>query len=302
MRIVLGIDSAGRWRSAADLLIRLHFREGVVDTLHVDEPPVYFLGTPVEGLAKLAAEGTNPEGQRRAEEASALLREQGLITGACTVASGSAAAGLLRYADQVKAQLIAVGNSGKSPMRAFFTGSVGRGLVIGAHQSILIARTASLGSREPVRAVLATDHSAYSNRCIDRLLRLAPQGISHLTVLTVYPKDRMEALRPFLPDFVLDPASWIEEGLEKRNQEVMDRLASLGCVLESRVASGDVHQSIHEVMAEADLLILGAQGHGFTDRLTLGSVSFHEALAQSHSILLLRTEDDPAFPTREEDI
>lgn len=37
-----------------------------------------------------------------------------------------------------------------------------------------------------------------------------------------------------------------------------------------------------------ELLILGAQGHGFWERLTVGSVSFHQAIAESHSVLMLR--------------
>ncbi|MES2460595.1 MAG: universal stress protein [Armatimonadota bacterium] len=304
MRIVLGIDHGGYWKTAGDLLTRLRFRDGVVDTVHVVEPPACQFGEPIEALVKLVAEQDEKadfEGQRQAEEASAALRDRGHLTGACTVSSGHAAAELLQYADKVTAGVIAVGSSGKGAVKSFLLGSVGRGILIGSQLSVLIAR-GSGERRGPLRAVLATDHSVYANRCIDTLLHLAPQGISNLTVLTTYPKDALEALRPFLPDFVLDPAAWIEEGLAKRNAEVMARLEPLGCRLDSRVRSESVHDAIRQAMEEtqADLLILGAQGHGFIERLTLGSVSFQEGMTEPHSVLVLRAPDGTDLPQRKE--
>ena len=289
MRIVLGVDHAGRWKSASDLLARLRFAEGVVDTVSVVEPMAFNPGETLKTLPHPHRENQESTGHQLACEAAAHLSREGVISGATHVSHGSAATGIMKYADQVRARLIAVGSSGKTALRSFFVGSVGRGLVIGAHQSVLIARSPAPPTG-PVRAVLATDHSAYANSCLETLLGLWPEGISHLTVVMAYPKDTLEALRPFLPDFVLDPAQWIEEGLEKRNQEVMSRLKPLGCTLESVVRAGDVHAAIHAAMeaSNANLLILGAQGHGFVDRLTLGSVSFFEAIGEPHSVLILR--------------
>jgi hypothetical protein len=36
------------------------------------------------------------------------------------------------------------------------------------------------------------------------------------------------------------------------------------------------------------LLILGAQGYGFWERLMVGSISFHQAIAEPHPVLILR--------------
>lgn len=293
MRIIFGVDRAECWKAASDLLPRLRFQEGVVDTLHFVEPPTYFLGEPLTRLtSQMMCEGSEKArtaGQKTVEEASETLRQEGMTTGVSDVRSGSAAAGLLHYADRMNAGLIAVGSSGKGRIGSFFTGSVGRGLIIGAHQSVLIARDTARRSG-PVRAVLATDHSPFATKCIDTLLTLAPRGISHLTVMTAYPKHAIEGMQPFLPDLALDPAQWIEEGLARRNAEIVEKLSPLGCRFDSRVVPGDVHEAIKQVMheAKADLLILGAQGHGFVDRLTLGSVSFREAFAEPHSVLMLR--------------
>jgi hypothetical protein len=38
----------------------------------------------------------------------------------------------------------------------------------------------------------------------------------------------------------------------------------------------------------ADLLILGAKGHGFLERITMGSVSLRQAIAGMYSTLILR--------------
>ena len=204
------------------------------------------------------------------------------------------------YSDREQASLIAVGCSGKSAARAFFTGSVGRGLTIAAHQSLLIAKGEP--KEGPIRAVLATDHSAYANDCLDKLLELAPQGISHLTVMSAYPKEILGHLMPYLPDIVLDPSEWVEQGLEQRNQQVIQKLAPLGsmgtgCTFASRVMGMDADEAIETAMgeAEADLLILGAQGHGFVERLTTGSTSFHQVVAEPYSVFLLRV------PGRDED-
>lgn len=293
MRIVFGIDENDNWKAAADLLPRLRFRDGVVDTLHFSEPPMYFFGKmDAEYEAHRIDAGSTKVGQQMVEEASALLRQDGVITGVSKECSGSAAEGLMGYADRMSASLLAVGSSGKSPVGAFFVGSIGRSLVIGAHRSVLIARgdVAQSGPERGVRAVLATDHSDYASACLDTLMQLAPLGISHLTVLTVYPKHMIQGLQPYLPDFALNPTEWIEKGLEERNQEVVQGLSSLGCTFDSQVVGGDVHEAIKNVMAsaKADLLILGAQGHGFVERLTLGSVSFREAMAEPHSVLVLR--------------
>jgi len=76
----------------------------------------------------------------------------------------------------------------------------------------------------------------------------------------------------------------------ERNEQVCERLRALGAQCESRVEEAHPNEAIQNAMkeTEADLLILGAQGHGFWDRLAIGSISFHQAIAEPHSVLLLR--------------
>jgi nucleotide-binding universal stress UspA family protein len=201
----------------------------------------------------------------------------------------------MEYADRVEARLIAVGGTHKGALRAILTGSVARALVIAAHQSVLVAR-GEPDADGPIRAVFATDHSAYADRCLQQLLTLAPRGISHLTVLTCFPRDFVQPIRPRFPEFVLDPCEWIESNLRERNEQVKAELAPLGCEIETRVFPGTAAIGIPRVMKEtgAALLILGAQGHGFVDRVKLGSTSYQQVMAESYPVLVLRVRPQTA--------
>jgi nucleotide-binding universal stress UspA family protein len=198
--------------------------------------------------------------------------------------------GLLRYADEVCADLIAVGSSGKGEIAGWLTGSVRRGLVTGAYCSVLVAKGLPRPDG-PVHAVLATDHSAYVDECVQELLRLSPRGLSRLTIVTAYPAEQLEQLQLYVPALTCNLAESVERRLAEKNQALREHLAPLlGCEVDCRVAPGPVNDAIRACMAEtqADLLILGAQGHGFWDRLTLGSVSFHQAFAEAYPVLILR--------------
>ena len=45
---------------------------------------------------------------------------------------------------------------------------------------------------------------------------------------------------------------------------------------------------VDEPAQNADLLVLGAQGHGFLERLTTGSVSLDQAVARPYSVIVMR--------------
>lgn len=296
-KIVLGFgvsEIADREEPAIRLLGRLRFADAVIDTVHVVEPPpLMFLAHVVPTVGNVISDTMQEEERAAQQEGKVLasrLRAEGMAPGATAVVFGRGiAAQLTEYADSADAALIAVGSHGKKPARAFLTGSVGRGLVIAARRSLLIVK----GGRDAVggvRALFATDHSDYANRCLTTLLHLAPGGISHLTVLTVYPIESARAVLPLLPAGVGDPAEWVARELQDRNAEVIRRLAPLGCECDSCVADGHADEVIPEVLREmdADLLILGAKGHGFVERLDVGSTSLHEALTEERSVLLLR--------------
>lgn len=292
-RIILGTDYSNECEAAVRLLLRLRFRDAAVDMVHAIATPDY-VGDPI--YAPLAQEGfdvamrANEESARKLGERMARrLCDAGITPGANIAPFGSAPRNLIEYADKFGADLIAVGSGESRGLLAFLKGSVSRALVTHAHQSVLVAK-GNPASEGPIRAVFATDHSDYANQCAAELLRLAPEGISHLTILTCYPKDTTQVIRSFLPELSVDPSEAIENELLKRNVATKCALAPLGCELNTRVVHEDIDEGISQVMAQegADLLILGAQGHGFFDRLTLGSTSFHQVAVEPYPVLVLR--------------
>jgi nucleotide-binding universal stress UspA family protein len=295
MKIVLGADlaMAAGGSPAVELLKRLRFAQVQTDVVHVVPPPVYagWEYDPVIAPSVLA-DVMQQDRQSAAEAMDKVVAELG---GAAktVVVSGNATERLMAHADETQADLVVVNGTIAGPLVAFLTGSVARGLVIGAHQSVLLARGKSEELR-PLRAVLATDHSPYAERCMARLTQLWPQGVQHITVLSAYPEERLRAMEPMLPAMTVEPSKAVREALEAKNSALIERLS--GCfhpmltTFESRVSPLPVHDAIAETMktSDAELLILGAHGHSFLERLTLGSTSFRESVFAPYSVLVMR--------------
>lgn len=301
MKLVMGADGRGGDARVVNLVKRLHFSAPAGDGYHVDvlnvveSLPYLWMSAPElndPAILQNLMERQEEEGITAVSHVADALKGSATSCRALT-RQGGAVDQLLAHAEDFHADLIAVGGVQESEFSAFLTGSVGRGLVISAKsQSILVAK-GNIASDGPIKAVFATDHSKYADRCIDTLLSFAPQGIGHLTVVTAYPKETIHSLRPLLPETVLNPAEWIFKNLEERNQQVIERLKPLGCTFDSVVIDDQPNQVIEKTMRDthADLLILGARGHGFIERLTVGSVSFHQVIAEPYSVLVLRAHD-----------
>ena len=202
---------------------------------------------------------------------------------------GHATQALLAEAERSGAELVVANASNRATLEAIFTGSVARSLVVGASQSVLLARPSEKSG--PLHAVFATDHSDYAERCVETLATLAPRGLAKLTVLTACP-DRFTAN---MAAEMLEAAHGVVQSAAARNLQLIERLSGkVGTpqtVFESAVLPGEPRGVLSQFMSEsgADLLILGAKGHGLVERLALGSVSFDQAIgAHPWSALVLR--------------
>jgi len=292
MLIILGVDSTEDHQAAIELLASLEFKDLRLKLVHVLErlqPPGWDL-TPNEpaDLIENVLRMQEAEGRKALDEAAAALQKHG-ISSHSEMLNGFAGNQLMDYAEQIGADLIAVGSEHKGKVEAFLIGSVARKLVISAKQSILVAKKMP-NPDGPLTVVLATDHSEYANRCVDRLVQLAPQGIGRLILLTAYPKELIRSMRGMLEHFKIDISAWVEEKLHEHNRQVLEKLAPLGWHCESCVIDAPPNEAINQVMQEneADLLIVGAHGHGIVERLTIGSVSFRQVVAEQHNVLVLR--------------
>ena len=186
-------------------------------------------------------------------------------------------------------ELLALGSSGKKPLEGVLVGSVSRKAVIGSPRSVLVAKE-KLDPKRPINVVFATDHSPYAAKCLKAFAGWKPKGIDRLVLLTVFPEELVKAMTSVMDHFKGDVAGWLRRELEGANQKALEPLANLGKEHVSRVESGLVGDTIARVMKEekADLLVLGAQGHGFLDRLTVGSVSLDQVVSRPYSVLVVR--------------
>jgi nucleotide-binding universal stress UspA family protein len=198
---------------------------------------------------------------------------------------------LLEFASREGSDLIAVHSVRKSALGSLFLGSVARGLAIGGSQSILISK----GEPSPtgrISAVFATDHSPYATAALDKLIELRAGGIQHVHVVTA------AWMNDYDPDVIHYDASkedgptqeWLEEELAKKNCLAAELLQAAGFDVTTTVDPSKPVDAIRNAMdtRTADLLIMGAQGHGFIHRLFIGSTSLHQVVAEPYPVLLLR--------------
>lgn len=269
MKALLGIDAQGGSDAAVALFHRLSFSDCKVTLLHSVEsllPDGSFPGDESTHVINEMMEEIEATGRAALDRAAANLPE---IEAAKRSVMGDPLRNLLDIARQDETDLIVVGSENKSPFEKAIMGSVTRGLLASAPHSFLVGKR--FGSAEgPVTAIFATDHSDYSDRCLDTLLRFAPKGIGTLILFHVVEPESV------------DP--------QAANEALCNRAAPLATDCRSLLGEGPVERAIHDAMIaqNADLVIVGAQGCGFLKRLRMGSTSFFEVESEPYSALVLR--------------
>jgi nucleotide-binding universal stress UspA family protein len=200
------------------------------------------------------------------------------------------AKGLVDAALVEGAELVAVGSRGISPIKAMVIGSVGRGLMANCPRSLLIAK-GDVGDG-PVRAVFAYDGSSYADKCLELLIELRPRGLAFVRVVCIDANTEadFEALREGQRRDLHPPIPDDLARLRAKADAAADALRAAGFDADAVTVVGEVNPTLREAVADtsADLLIMGAQGHGFVERTLFGSVSFHQACNEKHSVLVLR--------------
>jgi nucleotide-binding universal stress UspA family protein len=289
MKILIGVDTNCTYKSALHLCERLRFPNPAWTLAHSVETGLTFpgYGSPSEtahaiDFARLAHQA----GQIAIDNAATDAMENGLQVEPHLLL-GNAAESMMRFADENGVDLIAVHSERKGRLGSFFLGSVSRGLAISAKQSILISKgQAPTGG--PVNAVYAIDHSSYSTCALERFLEMAPSGIKKIHVLTSVHLSEND------PNFNTSRQMPIERKLVEEAKSkvgrVVNGLSSAGYAVTGHVYNLPVDEAINRGMtnAGAELLIMGAQGHGFLHRLTLGSTALHQVVVEPYSVLLLR--------------
>ncbi len=282
MRVVVGVNHDS-YHSVLDLIASLAIPSTELALVHVVESPLDDLPRiefePVREWVRQLEE----DGRRELEEARKYLQGTGFqIT--TDALHGDTPKVLIEKGKAWGADLIAIGSTRKGHWGSLFYGSVTKAVAAGAEQSVLVAKR-STKSREKLRVVIATDHSDYFNRCFEKFLSWNVQGIRSAVVLSSVSSRRQEHANR-----LKDALDTLRRNAEESNQTLCRRLQERGIETNSRVSSASPQEAISQAMREeqADLLVLGAQGHGFWERVRLGSVSYYEVIATDHNVLVLR--------------
>jgi nucleotide-binding universal stress UspA family protein len=277
MKILIGIDANDRYRPALRLFARLKFPVTEVVLAHCmehPEPDSTELQHANDMLAKAKLEVTALASQTSAR-----------VLTVCPSDS------LIQLATDTNCDLIAVQSERKGAFRSFFFGSVSRGLAIASPRPVLVSKGEQT-STDPVRIVFASDHSSYADAALDQFVKFAPRGIASVQLVSAVS----------MIDYVFwathfDPYRSSEERegalrqkFELLNSIAVERLTVAGYVATSTAPLASVGDAISDAMRSADLLVMGAQGHGFVERLLIGSNSLQQVIIEPHSVLLLRPE------------
>jgi nucleotide-binding universal stress UspA family protein len=293
MKIMMGVDNKDSAAMIADMLKAFRFNMPQLDVVHVTETwsdsPVPALKRQEQDLIARYIEMVDDEAKSLLSTVQDNLKAQPFPKVIAHHLKGFVTNSLLKHAEDTHADLVAIASSNKGPIEGLLIGSVSRKTAIAAKISVLFVKKIK-NQTKPLTVVFATDHSPYSMRCLEELKKWEPQGFGRIIVTTVYPEPFASALGSFDDNFKVDVSARLHAELENANLEVCKQLKTLGADCLSRVESGSVNDKLAQVMKEeqADLLIVGAQGRSFFERMTLGSVSFDQVMKRSYSVLVVR--------------
>ena len=294
MKIVFCISDIDHARELADFLIRLRVADAECHLVHVFSP---FLVPPSDlVLDERVRSGLKDSNDQERTEMEAQLKsladdlsERG-IAASVSLLTGAPVAEVLRYAEKVDAKLIIVGGRQHHAHGELLLGSVGAAILSSSNRSVLVLKSGRQNRSAPIHAVLAVDHSSYCNQCVELLQKFGLGGIGALSILSVVPEQDLFRVGFALPESFPQYQKALLDHLKQKTEAVADKLRYSSPVDKVKVEIGRPTKSISQFMKDndAELLILGARGHSWLDRLNLGSVSFHQAIESTYSVLVLR--------------
>lgn len=293
MRAVLGVHHLTSAHQALQALLQLGFKDLEIRPTHVMEHVGSTLGkylltvTETEYYAQYM-KSEQAKAQELLSSFEKELSERG-IPSQGRLREGHVVNELMAEARESHADLVAVSLKAQETLGHFFFGSVGRKLIFQCPTSFFVYKP--LNPPQSIkRAVFATDHSTFAQKALERLIAMRPQGLEHIAVLTAYPHNLTSALAPFVSQLGVDVSRWVEEKLYEENLAVVRRLEKEGFHAVAEVRGEPVHEAIESSLKHQDagLVILGAQGHGMLEGLSLGSVTAHQVLHTRHSVLVVR--------------
>lgn len=200
----------------------------------------------------------------------------------------------------MKADLIVMGTHGVGGFKRLVLGSVTETVVHTATCPVLTVPPAAPGTTPGevmfARILCAIDESPSSLRALEYALDLGRQAGGRVTVLSV-----LEYMDPDEPCEHVDPE--VRRGrrqiIEQARQRLDARLArepQTWCEIEPVVAVNRADKEILQRAASADaqLIVMGAQGHGGLELMIYGSTTQHVVRAATCPVLTVRAQPQSA--------
>jgi nucleotide-binding universal stress UspA family protein len=207
------------------------------------------------------------------------------------VRRGDAAHQILLAAEEVDADLIAVGSHGRTGFAAFVLGSVARNVAQHATQPVLVARAPRNRLRQVVLAVDGSPHAEAAVRLLARLPFPAETAVTACNV--VRPRDPHPWLALGAAEVFIQAAGEANFALLEAGSKLVEaarsRLADAGKTCFTMVREGDPAETLSRLADErqADLIAAGARGVSLIQGLVVGSVADRLLKSAPCSVLIV---------------
>lgn len=202
---------------------------------------------------------------------------------------------IVSLAEDMPADLVVMGTHGRGGLEHLFLGSVAEKLIRRLPCPVLtVCREEGRTWEAPGlinRIVCATDFSETSGEALQMALDFASESEAQVTLLNVIEStpdfgDPTYIALPYMGPLRQD----LESAARERLRKMVEGAAETGAKIEARVVFGRAYKEILRAAAEerADLVVVGAQGHGVIEHMLSGSNAQHVIRGATCPVLTVR--------------
>ena len=245
-----------------------------------------------------------PEVRQRAEEEMRRFLEplrEARLTHEIEIREGDPWREITAVAEEMAADLVVLGTHGRGGLDHYILGSVAEKVIRRVPCPVLsVAHEEGRTWAAPGligRILCSTDFSGPSTEALAMAVTIAEKYQAEMTVLHVIENAPESGEYPYLsvPD-VWPPRKELEREASEHLRLALDAVKAPTERIDTRVAFGRAYKEILKAAAldRSDLIVIGAQGHGFIEHLLSGSNAQHVIRAATCPVLTVR----PLGPTR----
>jgi nucleotide-binding universal stress UspA family protein len=298
-RILCPVDFSDFSRLALDYAVALARWYGSrLTVLHVHHAlvPAAAQLAPFAPVEPIVVAASDLEHIRRRLAAYVPAEAQARLPLEATAVEGDPAREIL--AEAVSADMIVMGTHGRSGFERLVLGSVTEKVLRRATCSVVTIPVCAPPAAETVpvlfrRIVAAVDFSDVSMYALRHAASLAVEVDAHLTVMHVIEAPERLALWIDRDDATSRVREWTKAAQRRLRSAVSDELREYAQVVQ-RVETGCAYREILRVAddQQADLIVIGAHGHGVVDTMFVGSTAQHVVRTAVCPVLTVRRRAD----------